>query len=702
MKYSMLSIFAAFCCTLLALGGSVAQGAPTRPAWMDGAIQKIEQNLGATLDATAKARLHTGLQQVAEFWREGDGNASEFEDFAKDNFAADNASRDVLFERYERMLEQLSGHMHEINREFRNQSDLDAGPIRPYDEVFAAYDPSAHVIDDFFQNKLAFVALLNFPLTALKERLADGDRWSRRQWAETRLADWFSKRIPADVNLAVAQATAESEQYISQYNIWMHHLLNEKGERPFPPKLCLLSHWNLRDELKADYNDPAKGPEKQRMIEKVMERIVTQTIPNVVVNNPAVDWNPYTNEVKRTTEYDGPGTMPANVDASDAPEPDARYATLLNTFLASRKIDPYSPTAPTLIARRFDEDRQIPEERVEQMLKDVLSSPAVAKVAELISARLGRPLQPFDVWYNGFKERGTYTEEQLDAVVAKKYPTADAYKADIPRLLRDLGFSAAKADEVAANIIVDPARGSGHAMGAEMRSEKAHLRTRVVPGGMNYKGYNIAVHEMGHNVEQTFSLNNIDYYTLKGVPNTAFTEALAFVFQGHDLELLGLTKPDAKSEAMKVLNDFWGTYEIAGVALVDMNVWHWMYGHPDATPKALREATLSIAKEIWNTYYAPVFKTKDVVLLGIYSHMVDSFLYLPDYPLGHMIAFQIEEQMKKAGSIGAEFERVAKFGRMTPDQWMKNATGTPVSPAALLAATEQALQEFPAEGRGAR
>ena len=73
-----------------------------------------------------------------------------------------------------------------------------------------------------------------------------------------------------------------------------------------------------------------------------------------------------------------------------------------------------------------------------------------------------------------------------------------------------------------------------------MRSAKTHLRTRVGANGMDYKGYNIAVHEMGHNVEQTFSLNNIDYYTLHGVPNTAFTEALAFVFQGHDLELLGL------------------------------------------------------------------------------------------------------------------------------------------------------------------
>ena len=34
------------------------------------------------------------------------------------------------------------------------------------------------------------------------------------------------------------------------------------------------------------------------------------------------------------------------------------------------------------------------------------------------------------------------------------------------------------------------------------------MRRRVEKGGMNYKGFNRAVHELGHNVEQTFSLND--------------------------------------------------------------------------------------------------------------------------------------------------------------------------------------------------
>jgi hypothetical protein len=196
---------------------------------------------------------------------------------------------------------------------------------------------------------------------------------------------------------------------------------------------------------------------------------------------------------------------------------------------------------------------------------------------------------------------------------------------------------------------------------------------------------------MGHNVEQVFSLHMIDHTLLEGVPNTAFTEALAFVFQNRDLELLGLAKPDATSEALRTLDEFWGTYEISGVALVDMAVWRWMYDHPDATPAELKAATLAIARDVWNRYYAPVFGKRDVVLLGIYSHMIDSFLYLPDYPVGHMIAFQIQEQMKKAGNVGQEFERMARIGNVTPNAWMRQATGQAVGPEALLAATERAL-----------
>ena len=661
------------------------------PSWMDNSIKKLETELLSKYGEEQHARLELGMTQVAKFWREEDGEAAVFEDFVRRNFAGDQETLDTVFNRFEQLFEKLDGHMNEIVVAFRRQADLDFGPILPFDEAFAAYDPSAHIADDFFKNKLAFTILLNFPLTSLEQRLSEGESWSRRQWAEARLAQRFSKRIPAKVNLAVSEAAARADQYIAEYNIWMHHLLDQQGRRLFPSKMRLLSHWNLRDEIKAQYSAKEGVVAKQRMIQRVMETIVTQTIPEVVINNPHVDWNPYTNEVKPAAVEDSNSAPPPAMKISNGREPDTRYEVLLGTYHASRQVDAFSPTAPTLIERRFNENREIGESRVRTMFEKVLSSPLLGRVAKLIEMRLGRPLEPYDMWYNGFRPRGRYTEGQLDEIVSKRYPSAEAFRKDIPNLLIKLGFSSDRIQSLAANILVEPARGSGHAWGAQMRSAKARLRTRVGKGGMDYKGFNIAVHEMGHNVEQTLSLNYIDHTLLQGVPNTAFTEALAFVFQGRDLALLGLDSADAESEALKTIDRFWATAEIAAVALVDMGVWHWMYDHADASAADLREATIRISKDVWNEYYAPVIGTKDVVLLGIYSHMIHSFLYLPDYPIGFMIALQVEERMKKTGSVGSEFERIVAMGNVVPDLWMRNATGSAVGPEALLTAAEKAL-----------
>jgi len=56
---------------------------------------------------------------------------------------------------------------------------------------------------------------------------------------------------PADVNLAIAQAGSDTPSTFAQYNnLDATILLDQNGERPFPPKLRLLSHWNLRDEIR--------------------------------------------------------------------------------------------------------------------------------------------------------------------------------------------------------------------------------------------------------------------------------------------------------------------------------------------------------------------------------------------------------------------------------------------------------------------
>ena len=345
-------------------------------------VTKLENELSAGKDEQQKARINRGLSQAAQFWRTEDGDAHEFEAFVRKNMIVDQGVLDETFKRLEFIYEQLGGHMLEISRDLRRQTDLDLGPILPVDEILAGYDASAHLNDDFFNNKLAFVVLLNFPLTSLEERL-NGEKWSRRQWAEARLAQTVSRRVPGDVNLQLNKVASDADQYISEYNIWMHHLIDDNEKRYFPAGMRLITHWNLRDELKADYSDP-EGLAKQKMISKVMERIVTQTIPAIVINNPSVDWNPFTNEVKATTENDSGKPAPQNLKVSSAAEPDTRYKHLLNIFQANRNIDRYSPNEPTLIDRRFNENREIPEERVTKMLQQILTSPLVPKTAALI------------------------------------------------------------------------------------------------------------------------------------------------------------------------------------------------------------------------------------------------------------------------------------------------------------------------------
>jgi hypothetical protein len=637
-----------------------------------------------------KAAIEKGVDQVATLWRQGDGDLAAF---CVEQFTADAKARDALFTRLQEFSEQQRGHFLELTRTARWNTEVDTGPMASVEPLLAAYDPSAHVIEDMFKSKVAFAALLNFPLTKLADRLKDGESYSRRQWAEVRLTGKFDTRVPGSLLQARSAAEAAADQYIAGYYLWMHHVLAEDGKRLFPAKKHLITHWNLRDELKANYQDP-DALAKQRVIIKVMERIVTQSIPKAVIDNPNLDWNPFTNKVTvaeaGTVEADAPAGK--TKEPNDAREPDTRFEQVRAHFIANRAIDPFVPVAPTVMERAF-ENAEMPEERVRALLVEILESPLAADAAKEMEQKLGRKLEPSDIWYEFGQATGPETE--LDAITTKKYPNAQAFEKDMPRILRDLGFTAERAKYLADHITVDPSRGAGHAMGAERRGDKAHLRTRVEPHGMTYKGYNIAIHELGHNVEQTFSLYDIDYTLLAGVPNTAFTEALAFLFQERNMELLGRAKPNAEAERMRVLDDYWNTREIAGSALVELDVWHWLYANPSATAEQIREATVKIARETWNKYYAPTLGGKDSALLGIYSHTITSPLYLFNYVLGHLIAFQVEEHVagKDKATFAKEFERVCRLGMILPDLWMKQATGKPVTAKPLLDAAARALKK---------
>jgi len=626
-----------------------------------------------------KPRIERGVQQAAAFWRPDDGGAEEFVKFCKLGFIADPDRLLTLFKRVEGNLEVLYGHLNRISLDLKRPLQLDQGEILEIDQRFGQLDPAAHVSDDMFDSKIAFEVLLNFPTYALAEKAELGPGWSRRDWAYARCGDLFLSRLPARRRQEAAAAFSEAETYISEYNICMGKLLGEEGKALFPGGLKLISHWGLRDQLKALYAD-RRGLPGQELIHEVLKRIIQQSIPQQVINRDEFSWDPLKNKVYK----DGK-------EAAWTPEPNSRYLYLLNIFKAMKDMDEFYPSLPSYMQRKFAMERELEEAAVEELLEAVLASDEVKKAAELVARRLNRELKPFDIWYNGFQPGAKLSEAELDRRVRQKYPDLGAFARDIPAILRQLGFAPRAADFIAGRIDVDPARGAGHAWGAQMRAEKSHLRTRVRPGGLDYQGFNVAMHELGHCVEQVLSLQRSDSYLMAGVPNTAITEAFAFIFQRRDLEVLGLKAEGRLARQRKALDTLWMTCEIAGVSLVDMRVWDWLYKNPDATPETLRKAVMASAREVWNKYYAPLFGVRDQVILAAYSHLVDAALYLPDYPLGHLVAFQLENFLR-GRSLGSEMERMCKAGRLIPQLWMKNAVGEEISAAPLLQAAAEALK----------
>ena len=670
--------------------------------------ETIQQAVQGILDAQAIAdssMVARGAEQVAALWDESDGTEADYLALVSQSYAASGEAKAELYNRMAFILEQCGQSADMLNNTLQEPTTLlDKGEPTQVDWIISGYSPMAHFAEDMFANKIAHICVLNFPRYTLEEKNTLGKHWSRQEWAYARLGDVFSSRVPGSVVANYSQVLSEAENYIASYNIMMHSLRNEQGEQLWEEPMALLSHWNLRDELKSNYaaGDEAMrrlGEEKQEMIYQVMLRIIRQEIPQCVVNNEDLLWCPITNHVSGKPDSD----IKLKVDVSR--ESDTRYQQIINIFHAAQQIDAYRNDAPTHVLRTFNEDLEIPMEEIEALFTQLIESEEIKQVAQLIRERLGRELRPYDIWYDGFKSRSNISEDVLTKQTQKRYPDAKAFEKDMPRMLMDLGFGREKAQEVASHIVVEAARGSGHARPCVGREQPARLRTRIGNKGMDYKGYNIAVHEFGHNVEEVISLYDIDYYTLAGIPNTGFTEASAFLFQERDLEILNYElgiKNCANEHHSKLLiqnstfDMIWGMYEIMGVSLVDMRMWQWLYANPKATATDLREAVVEIASGVWNQYYAPVLGEKDSPLLGIYSHMVGYALYLPAYPIGNLVQYQLEEHLaecRSADEWAKEYTRIYQQGRLTPDAWMRGAVGEAMSVEPILKAVREALKQ---------
>ncbi|GMO34807.1 MAG: hypothetical protein Pg6B_05060 [Candidatus Azobacteroides pseudotrichonymphae] len=640
-------------------------------------IKKVVKTL-STIDEKKNVLIEQGVKQVAKLWRISDGRNKEFIEFCKKHYYSDPKQREELFLRISKYLEAINGHFNEMSLRLQYHIHEDTGALQNIDELFASYNPNAHLTEDLYTNKIAFIIVLNFPKLTLNEKEQLGR--NRLLWAYARMGDLFTFRIPAAIQQACATAFSKADIYISNYRIHVGQLL-KNGKSLFSKEKVLLSHWGLRDEIKANYNQGAEALEKQQTIYEVMKRIISQEIPIEVINSKNHQWDPFSNII-----YQNGKAKKGNEEKT------IRYEKFIHNFKALQAIDKY--TNNTYMDRHFLEDMEISIGDTETLFHNYLSSPSLHIVGQTISKRLNRKLEAFDIWYDGFKYRSNINEDKLSEQIRQLYPNTIVFEKKLHILLEKLGFSTKRADYISKKITVDAARGSGHAWGTAMKGQKSHLRAPFCKEGMDYKGYNTAIHELGHNVEQTLSLYDVDYYLLSGVPNTAFTEALAFIFQKRDLELLGIKekKNDSSKWTLATFDKVWTLYEIIGVSMLDISVWKWIYDHPNVKAEELKNEIIHLSKEIWNKYFASVFELKDQAILAIYSHMISYPLYLSAYAYGQIIEFQLEQYLE-GKNFAEEIDRIFRIGHLTPNQWMIEATGKTISTVSLLNTLQKAIND---------
>lgn len=151
--------------------------------------QKISDNVIKEIIDTLKQQsefsenlIEKGVTQAAQLWDTTDGTAEEFKQFCLLNFARTKESKEQLFNILSQNFEVLFGYFNKITVELMKPLHLTGRDIMPIDEMFGGYSVSAHLIDDFFTNKIAFVTILNFPAYSLKEKNELGKNWTRLEW----------------------------------------------------------------------------------------------------------------------------------------------------------------------------------------------------------------------------------------------------------------------------------------------------------------------------------------------------------------------------------------------------------------------------------------------------------------------------------------------------------------------------------------
>jgi len=630
------------------------------------AAQAVSEELIDRHGASCRNRIETGVARVQGRWTDEDGAEDAMRAFCLDHFVADPTRLSDLVDRLERATEQIGGHLYEMHRTLRRWSDLRGERMDEIDDLLATFDPAPDLSDQFYKQKIAFVALLNLDRPDLQTMLEEGEHWTAAQWTAVRICRGFGPRIPAEVSELARDLGHRADTFVSDFHVPVGTLVTPDGSRPFDADRKLLAHWIIREEIRGGYADP-EGLPRQRAVMCVMGRHVDGTIPKAIMSGESQDdWDPAANTIGGAAATELVGLE--------------RYERWLDMFTVARAYDAHHPEHPTAIARKFDLQREIPEDRVEQLLLDLLESPTRDLLMELVAKRIDRPLEAHDIYFDQITP--SLPIEALDARVRDRFGDHRGLQLALPDLLRGLGYPGGAADFLGTRIQVEIARGAGHAMRPYLPEYNAWLRTNSLDHELGWDGFDTAMHELGHNLEQLISTHFVPRPALRGVPNTACTEAFAFLYQALAPQVLGLGETGEDAANCTVAQTMLEACQIAGPALLELHVWRWLYANPDADADALRGQVLSTAETLWEQHYRRYLGRDQYATLAAYQHMIGYPLYLADYALGHIISHQIRSHVQ-GRDLAAETHRICSIGRITPDGWMQRAVGTGIDATAL-------------------
>ncbi len=618
--------------------------------------------------ARCRPDITEGVNACARIWDFKRHKGAAFRDFCVQHYVPPGEAKEQLLRRLDPLWRTITGGIMLIRKESRAGLDMADMPLTPAESLLGAFTAGSHLQEDYRTFQIAHLVQLNFG-TDRKDPPG-----SRLAWAARRLGEWGRDYVPAHLLAEASQLHAEVDKFVSSYNLYLDKIDFGDPRIQFPDNTRLISHWGLRDYMMELYDDP-QALLKQRAILGLMERVVDGQIPAEILDNPQASWH-----IPHSTVQIGKKIVKTK------PHGPLRWAEFRKLFQITRKIDPYTRYG-NMIDQKFLEERELAEPRVRKILTDILSSDVAVGVGKFLEQKFNRPLEPFDIYFKDFAAGAT--RETLPVAIAKRYPTKLALQAAIPDVLVQLGFDRAEAQFIGSKIRVDNGRSAGHAWSPGFAHDLQLLRVRVPDEGISEIEFSTYMHELGHCVEGVLSSYRMDYHTLWGVPNSAITEAFAFTFQDRADLILGRAPHDQHD--VVTLQRFWEAFEIAGPALVEIDFFHWLYKHPNATAAQMQQAIRDIGDAIWKKYHRRIFGPKSYGLPSVYSHILWCDLYLADYPLGYVCAYQIRRHLKNK-SLGVEMPRMCAAGAIYPDEWMKNAVGRPIEAEPLLADTAAALR----------